>query len=79
MILVSPTDEAIVQADGVMLMDSSRGYYEPVGDVTTNRDDRGSPTRSVDHLTIIVNSGDLAELDQWRKRIKLLRRPVIAR
>jgi hypothetical protein len=78
MVVAHPTDEVIRGASRVILLDSERNYYESVGEMRIDRDNCGTVLRPVHHLTIIVNSSDLAELERWRARIAHLRLPDIA-
>jgi len=74
MILANPSDGNIRNADGVMLMDSARGFYETVGVQThISRSHSGEPDKPVDHLTIIVDSADAKTLEEWSHRINHIR------
>jgi hypothetical protein len=77
MLFSTATDESIRDASRVILLDSERDYYEPVGETRVDRDSIGTVLRPVHHLTILVDSRDLAALNGWRERITRLRLPTI--
>lgn len=79
MINANPTDDDIINADDVMLMDSRRKFYQSIGARSViSRSPSGEPTKPVNHLTIAVDAADVATLEEWRKRINRLRGSALA-
>ena len=64
----NPTDDDIRQCNGVVLVDSDRGWQETVGALTPS-----SGARSSRFLRIPVDSSDVMALVLWRVRINAIR------
>jgi hypothetical protein len=77
MLASAPTDESIRKASRVILLDTTRNYYESIGETRVDRDNCGTVLRPVHHLTILVDSSDLVSLNRWRERITRLRLPIV--
>jgi hypothetical protein len=71
-----PTDDEIRQANGVILIDPSRGWRGTVGPLPAGQvaDDGVATDYDGDLLHIPVDSTDVDRLKRWMERIERVRR-----
>jgi hypothetical protein len=74
MVRDDPTDDDILQADAVILVDAPRNWEEPVGPARHVRLPVGRSVHDMGYmLRIPVDSTDRRALDEWRERIASVR------